>query len=96
MLAVWKKKTLTGHFLVIYFLVMTVLYGVQTTLQGPRHRIQIDGLIVIFQYYGILALVRRSFRLVRSVGVPADRPELRGRQYGEAHDGAFPQPERGA
>lgn len=97
MWAVWKKKTLTGHFLVIYFLVMTVLYGVQTTLQGPRHRIQIEGLIVIFQYYGILALVRRSFRLVRPAGAaPADRPGLRGRQYGDAHDGAFPQPERGA
>lgn len=96
MVTVWRKKTLTGHFLVIYFLVMTALYGVLTSLQGPRHRIQIDGLIVIFQYYGILALFKQRFRLARRIrAVPADRTEPRRRQ-GKAHAGAFPQPERGA
>lgn len=94
MVAVWKKRTLTGHFLVIYFLIMTVLYGLQTTLQGPRHRIQIDGLIVIFQYHGILALVRHHFRLMPRfrAAFPAGRSEHRG--PGEPLHGA-PQPERG-
>ncbi|HEX7370765.1 MAG TPA: hypothetical protein VF284_10855, partial [Rhodanobacteraceae bacterium] len=74
--AVWRKRTLTGRFLVIYFLVMNALYAVLTSLQGPRHRIQIDGLIVIFQYYGILALARHGFRRKALVG--AAQPAVRG------------------
>lgn len=93
MVAVWRHRTLTGHFLVIYFLIMTVLYGVQTSLQGPRHRIQIDGLIVIFQYHGILALVRHNFRLIPRfrIAFPARRGARAARNL---HDGV-PQPERG-
>jgi hypothetical protein len=41
---------------------MVLLYGSFTTLQGARHRVQIDGLVVIFQFYGILALFRHRFR----------------------------------
>lgn len=95
MVAVWRKRTLTGHFLVIYFLIMTVLYGVQTTLQGPRHRIQIDGLIVIFQYHGVLALVRHHFRLTPrfKAAFPSGGSERRAR-HEPVHDGV-PQPERG-
>ncbi len=95
MVAVWREKTLTGRFLVIYFLVMTALYGVVTSLQGPRHRIQIDGLIVIFQYYGALALIRQRFRLMPRfrAAFPAGRGERR-RRIGPVHGGA-PQPERG-
>lgn len=60
---VWRRATLTARFMVIYFLIMILLYGSFTTLQGPRHRVQVDGLITIFQYYGILALLRGRFRL---------------------------------
>jgi len=62
MFAVWRTKKMTARFVIIYFLLMTLLYGAFPTLQGPRHRIQIDGLIVIFQYMGILALLRGRFR----------------------------------
>ncbi|HEU4856181.1 MAG TPA: hypothetical protein VFS86_02640 [Rhodanobacteraceae bacterium] len=59
---VWRKGTLTSRFVVIYFVLMLMLYGSFTTLQGARHRVQIDGLVVIFQYYGIMALLRQRFR----------------------------------
>ncbi|MGH8144776.1 MAG: hypothetical protein ACREPY_00445 [Rhodanobacteraceae bacterium] len=60
---VWKKATIAARFMVIYFLAMILLYGSFTLLQGPRHRVQIDGLVVIFQYYGVLALLRKRFRI---------------------------------
>jgi len=63
--SVWRRGTMTARFMVIYFFLMTLLYGAFTTLQGPRHRIQIDGIIVIFEYYGILALVRHRFAVKR-------------------------------
>ncbi|HKT41079.1 MAG TPA: hypothetical protein VJQ86_01840 [Rhodanobacteraceae bacterium] len=59
---VWRKATVSSRFIVIYFILMILLYGSFTTLQGARHRVQIDGLVVIFQFYGILALFRRRFR----------------------------------
>lgn len=65
MLCVWRRGTLTARFMVIYFALMIVLYGSFSTLQGARHRVQIDGLVVIFQYYGLLALFRRRFRVRR-------------------------------
>jgi hypothetical protein len=67
-MCVWRKATMTGRFMVIYFFLMTMLYGAFTTLQGPRHRIQIDGIIVIFEYYGILAFVRHRFASKRHPG----------------------------
>jgi hypothetical protein len=60
---VWKKATIAARFMVIYFIAMIILYGSFTLLQGPRHRVQIDGLVVIFQYYGVLALLRKRFRI---------------------------------
>ncbi|MGH8183984.1 MAG: hypothetical protein ACREPH_10025 [Rhodanobacteraceae bacterium] len=62
MVCAWRKATITGRFIVIYFLLMLMLYGSFTTLQGARHRVQIDGLVVIFQYLGILAMLRQRFR----------------------------------
>lgn len=61
-LCVWRKATISSRFIVIYFGLMLLLYGSFTTLQGARHRVQIDGLMVMFQYYGILALLRQRFR----------------------------------
>ncbi len=60
---VWRKATISSRFIVIYFILMILLYGSFTTLQGARHRVQIDGLVVIFQFYGLLALFRQRFRL---------------------------------
>src|SRR6185437_9816492 len=58
----------------IYFILMVLLYGSFTTLQGARHRVQIDGLVVIFQFYGILALFRQRFRQ-RARFVPERPPD---------------------
>jgi hypothetical protein len=78
---------MTGRFMVIYFVMMTLLYGAFPTLQGPRHRIQIDGLIVIFQFMGILALVRGRFRkkrryyLTEAQPPPDPRERIRHRTF---------------
>lgn len=61
-LCVWRKATISSRFIVIYFILMVLLYGSFTTLQGARHRVQIDGLVMIFQFYGLLALFRQRFR----------------------------------
>ncbi|HEU0277493.1 MAG TPA: hypothetical protein VFQ95_06725 [Rhodanobacteraceae bacterium] len=82
MFALWRRSTLTGRFMVLYCVALMVLYGAFPTLQGPRHRVQIDGLIVVFQYVGIAALLRQRFRLpVRRA--PRARPAGR-------RDGALP------
>lgn len=85
--AAWRSKKMTARYMVIYFVMMTLLYGMFPTLQGPRHRVQLDGLIVVFQYYGILALVRRRFRR-RSRFTPA-RPHPT-RTDETMHEGTFP------
>ncbi|MGH8117420.1 MAG: hypothetical protein ACREPJ_08970, partial [Rhodanobacteraceae bacterium] len=53
-------------------------YGSFTTLQGARHRVQIDGLVALFQYYGLLALLRARFRrhALAPVEVPWDREDM--------------------
>ncbi len=63
LVAVWRHGALTGRFMVIYCTALTVLYGAFPTLQGPRHRVQIDGLLAMFQYVGIVALLRQRFGL---------------------------------
>ena len=78
MVAAWRRKTMTTRFMVIYFLMMTLLYGMFPTLQGPRHRVQIDGLIVVFQYIGVLALLRSRFRRKPRYLVVASHPMRHG------------------
>lgn len=86
--SVWRGRKMTGRFMVIYFVMMTLLYGAFPTLQGPRHRIQIDGLIVIFQYVGILALVRGRFRKKRRYFLTEARPPPTPHEH--MHHGTFP------
>ena len=95
--AVWRKRTLTGRFLVVYFLIMTALYGVLTSLQGPRHRIQIEGLIVVFEYYGILAMVRRHYRSrARTPGAGGTGAGAFAPRPAATRARMVPQPQRGA
>lgn len=76
MVCAWRRATITGRFIVIYFVLMLTLYGSFTTLQGARHRVQIDGLVVVFQYFGILALLRQRFRKrIRRAAVAPAEPE---------------------
>ncbi|MEO9522545.1 hypothetical protein [Marinobacter alexandrii] len=56
---VWRRATLTARFAVIYFLLMVALYAMFAELQGPRHRYQLDGLIVLFQFLGFLSVFRQ-------------------------------------
>lgn len=71
---VWLRATLTARFLVIYFLLTLFLYGMFDHLQGPRHRVQLDGLIALFQFYGGVDILkqmlgRQSRRVVHSTQV---------------------------
>lgn len=54
---VWRRATLTARFMVIYFLLMLLLYGMFDTLQGGRQRVQLDGLIAIFQFLGAIGIL---------------------------------------
>ena len=74
MVAAWRRRKMTARFMVIYFLMMTLLYGMFPTLQGPRHRVQIEGLIVVFQFIGVLALMRSRFRRKRRYLIVTPRP----------------------
>ena len=74
MVAAWRRRKMTARFMVIYFLMMTLLYGMFPTLQGPRHRVQIEGLIVVFQFIGVLALMRNRFRRKRRYLIVTPRP----------------------
>jgi hypothetical protein len=56
---VWRRGTLTARFIVIYFLLMVALYTMFAALQGPRHRYQLDGLIVLFQFLGFVSVFRQ-------------------------------------
>lgn len=74
MYRVWRRDTLTARFVVIYFMLMLGLYGIFGELQGPRHRYQLDGLIGLFQFYGITGLLVQimprqiqEWQLIRSV-----------------------------
>jgi hypothetical protein len=49
-------------FVVVYFLVMVLIYGMFENLQGPRHRYQFDGLIALFQFYGGLGIIKQFVR----------------------------------
>lgn len=81
--SVWREATVSARFIVIYFVLMLLLYGSFTTLQGARHRVQIDGLVVIFQFYGLLALLRRRFRK-HARHVPDASPDSTSMQIDDA------------
>jgi hypothetical protein len=91
---VWRKATISSRFMVIYFILMLLLYGSFTTLQGARHRVQIDGLVVIFQFYGLLALFRRRFRRrVRyAAGASPDSAAMEVNDASPEEEGGEPSP----
>ncbi|WBA17146.1 hypothetical protein [Salinivibrio kushneri] len=55
----WRNTHFTARFMVIYFLLMILLYGMYGELQGPRHRYQLDGLIALFQFYGTIGMMKQ-------------------------------------
>ena len=48
--------TAFSRFFILYFVTFVSLYSVYGELQGPRHRIQLDYAIALFQFVGILML----------------------------------------
>lgn len=57
---VWSRSTLGARFIVIYFMIVLFFYGSFDTLQGPRHRYQLDVLIAFFQFYGAIYMLRQA------------------------------------
>lgn len=62
MLMVWRRKTHFSRFMILYFFTFVGLYAVYGELQGPRHRVQIDFAIALFQFIGVSILLRKIFR----------------------------------
>jgi hypothetical protein len=56
---IWRRATLAARFVVVYFVLMIFLYGVFGELQGPRHKVQLDGIIALFKFYGIIGAVKQ-------------------------------------
>lgn len=52
----------TIRYLVIYFLLLSLFYGTFELLQGPRHRIHLEFIIVYFQLIGIRYIFKTGFR----------------------------------
>lgn len=57
--------TLTARFILAYFLIAVFLYGTFGELQGPRHRYQLELLISLFQFRGLLGILKKRFPLCR-------------------------------
>lgn len=60
-LQVYRLKTISSRFFLVYFFLFLGLYSVFLELQGPRHRVQLDYAIASFQFLGI-SLFLRKFR----------------------------------
>lgn len=55
---IFRMKSPFSRFLVLYALTFTALYAVYGELQGPRHRVQLDYVIALFQFVGIFVIRR--------------------------------------
>lgn len=62
LLRVWAFRTDYAKFFVAYALVFVSLYSVFGELQGPRHRVQLDYMIAVFQFLGLMAALRAWLR----------------------------------
>lgn len=60
-----RMKTPFSRFFVFYILTFLILYAIYNELQGPRHRVQLDYAIVVFQFIGFYKLINsKSFKKV--------------------------------
>lgn len=57
---VWRLKTGFSRFLFFYVLAFGSLYALYGELQGPRHRVQMDYAIALFQFLGIMGVLTRK------------------------------------
>ncbi len=56
---VFKNKTPFARYFIFYFILFTLLYAFYAELQGPRHRVQMDFAIALFQFLGLLQVFGR-------------------------------------
>lgn len=56
---IWSQKSKYSRYFIAYVFVFVCLYAVYGELQGPRHRVQIDYAIALFQYMGIMQFQKR-------------------------------------
>jgi hypothetical protein len=72
---IYQIGTPFSRFFLIYFATFAALYSIFGELQGPRHRVQLDFAWAVFQFAGLLALVKdahRSAPAAREIGVPSE------------------------
>jgi len=55
---IYRLKTPFSRFFVFYVFVFFLLYSVYAELQGPRHRIQLDYALAVFQFYGLFWVMK--------------------------------------
>jgi hypothetical protein len=60
----YRERHQEGGWLLIYFICMLVIFGLAPEVAGPRHRVQIDFVLIIGQFYIGLMLIT-GFRGVR-------------------------------
>jgi hypothetical protein len=62
----WSMRSKYTRFLILYLLVFLLLYSVYGELQGPRHRVQLDYIIAVLQFMGLLVVTKRLAPLFRA------------------------------
>ncbi|WP_143103910.1 hypothetical protein [Thermoflavifilum thermophilum] len=55
---IYHVKTPFSRFFLSYFFIFVILYSVYGELQGPRHRVQLDYCLAVFQFYGFMWVLR--------------------------------------
>lgn len=60
----YRERHQEGGWLLIYFICMLVIFGLAPEVAGPRHRVQIDFVLIIGQFY-IGLMLMTEFRGVR-------------------------------
>jgi hypothetical protein len=53
-----KMNTMFSRILIIYLILFSLLYSFYGELQGPRHRLQLDYVIALLQFIGIVHFLR--------------------------------------
>lgn len=53
-LSILRTRSLFARFFIINFMLFCCLYSVYAELQGPRHRVQLEYSIAVFQFLGII------------------------------------------
>lgn len=67
---IYRLKTPFSAFFIAYFFIFIFVYSVFGELQGPRHRVQLDFAFAVFQFSGLLVVIRSLSRSMVSRRIP--------------------------